>query len=453
MIFGSNSTRVFVAKNCARTSGLTIANLASTLGQGEILVTDDKGAILVDAAAAKKAKAIRLHVGIGDGKAVVSDLIRAKDVLRFSGTKFVQQREKKVFIGWNGTAGDIQAIDSNEYKVQLELKSASKAQMAHPLVVTTSYTSPSSGTSKFEVANNIAQILTLNFSQFEPAIKVNVIGNLTTGGGVTGGAVETGSRAISYTGGTAAIGDVISVPGAADAGYGAESASLYKIIDIDTTNKVITIDKPYQNVAQTGLAITVVSVFTAVGIELQGVRQSFRLGYGDLVPIDWDTLASNFGTTLITVCPLIPATGRHEQVGMQELMFQGTAGRFQDNEFQYHTPQRNFTELHGYSCINIVYGTNERTNTLERNGQPKSLLIFLDRGLYSNIGVSPYTNTTFLSNIITGTGADTVDGDSLINVLNAFMVGAGVISTGLNTNAGDGLSLKAATTYATGVDL
>jgi len=330
MLFGSNSTRVFVAKNCVRTATVTTANMATELGQGEIIVTDEKGAILATAAAAKKAKAIRLHVGIGDGKSVVSDIIRAKDISKYLGTKFIQEIEKRVYIGYNGTAGTIQLIDSNEYRLIVENKSTSPAQMAHPLVNTVSYKSSATGVTQLDIANGLVQLLTLNYAQFEPAIKAHVIADGTiAAASVTGASVTTGSTVFTYTGGAATIGDVLVVPGKVDAVYGNELNTLYQVIGVDTVNKVITVDKPYQNVSQTGISFGTITAITNAGIVLEGVRPSFRLGYGDLVMIDWDTMLSNFGTTLFTKVEGIHPNGRHEQVGMAENLFQGTAGRRQ----------------------------------------------------------------------------------------------------------------------------
>lgn len=455
MLFGTNSKRVFIAKNCARTAGITTANLSYTLGKGEIIITDEKGAILNTAALAKAAKAIILHQGIEGGKAIHSDIIYRNQVTKYLGSKFVQQLEKKVHVGWNGTSGAIEAINANEYLITIEHKGTSKAQMAHPFINGTVYNSKITGTTQYDVAKNIADILVLNYSQFEPAMRINVVGDSTSANGVTGGEVMRGYKTVSYSAISVTapvVGDKLSVPGLATANYEAELASIYEVVAIDTVNKVITLDREYQNENQTGLAITIISACTNYGIELKGILQNFRLGYGDLVKVDWDTLLKNFGTSIVTVSEGTYPNGRHEQAAMDENLFQGYAGRFQDNEYQYQNPITTFETSHAYSSINVTFESYERTNTLEKNGQPKSMIVYLDRSTYADV-LADAAGTTFGTNILTGTGADTVNADSVINVLNAFMVGAGVIATGLNTVANGGASLSAGTIFSTGVEL
>jgi len=452
MLSGTNSKRVFIAKNCTRTAGLTFANLNTKLGAGEIIITDEFGKILNTAALAKAAKAIRLHVGTNDGRAISSDIIRGKQVSKYFATKFVQQKEKKQYFGWNGTTGSIDVIDSNDYILTLEHTSLHAAYEAHPFVNGASYNTPITGGSQYLIAKNIAEILSLNYGQFEPSVRINVVGDATAAGGVTGGSVVTGSRTVSYTGGTApAVGDKMVVPGLVDAIYGTELDSIYEVVAIDTTNKVITFDRSYQNQPQDALAITIISACTNYGIELVGIRQNFRLGFGDLIIIDWETMPKGWGTTTITNVRPVYSTGRHEKVGMDENLFQGEQGRNIDNEFQFQNPLKEFIVNHGYSAIQVEFESGQRINTVERNGQSKSMTIYLDRSTYADIAANA-AGTAFGTNILTGTGADTVDADSLINVLNAFMVGAGVIATGINTVANSGKSLATAGVFNSGVD-
>lgn len=454
MLYGTNSKRVIVARNCARTSGVTFANLNTKLGPGEVIITDQNGKILNTAALAKAAKAIILHVGTNEGRAFRSDVIRAKQVKKYFATKFINQSEKKVYIGWNGTAGSIDLIDANDYILTMEHTSTHPAYEAHPYVTGANYTSKITGGTQYEVAKNIVDLLVLNYSQFEPFVIANVVGDVTTGGSAaTGASVITGADTVSYTGGTApVVGDKLSIPGYADPIYGTELDSIYSVVAVDLTNKVITLDRVYQNASQDAITVTVVSAGTDYGIELKGVRQGFRLGYGDLIVIDWDTLLKNFGDSTVTTTNPVYSTGRHEKVAMDEFLFQGEAGRFRDNEFQFHKPLQEWIKDHGYSALQIEFESGERINTLEVNGQPKSLTIWLDRSTYTEIAANA-AGTAFGTNIQTGTGADTVNGDSLLNVLNAFMVGAEVIVTGVNSVANGGASITAGTTFNTGIDV
>jgi hypothetical protein len=454
--------KVFIANNCARTAGLTASNLTSLLGPGEIAVLDEKGNLLATAAAAKAAKAIRIYQGLTGGGVTSSDLIQKGKINSFKGFKFVQSSEQRVAIGYNGTSGSIDLFDDNNYVVTIEYDNTG-SQISndfdlHKLL----YKSPLINTTQHDVAIGIAAqyaavLETVNASF---GIKVNVSTDavgVVLAVGLTGCEVIKGSRAVLYTTGTPVVGGSYTIAGITGTPYADEVTSVYKVVAIDTVNKTVTLDRPYQNEFQTGIDLAFIAntSLNNYGVVFEGMLNKFQVGFGDYIKTFIHVQTSGFGNSEVTRTgagfSLNQGKGRHEAVSIEEFYYQGNAmSHGASREFAQYA---NETKVgYGYSGITIDYYSNDRINIAETSGADKSLVIFVERGTYQNI-YDDVAGTALLTNVITGTGADTVNGSSFLNVLNAFMVGTGVITTGLNLTNNSGLSLAAAGIFSLGIDL
>jgi len=450
--------KVLVASNCTRTVGLTPANLAINLGAGEIIVLDERGNIVNTAAKAKAASGIKLMQGITGGGVYMTDLIQKNKVNSFKGFKFRQSKEQRVALGYNGTSGSIDLVDDNSYSLIIEYDNTGSAIQNdfdfHKLV----YKSPLSGTTQYMVAKALANQYAANIDYITNFnIKVNVISDATPGTGLGGCEVIEGSKAISYTTGTPVVGAVYSIPGKTGTPYRDELNGIYEAVSIDTVNNIVILDKEYQNMTQSGIAIGVIADTTTddYGIVIEGKVNKFNVGFGDYVKTFTHIQRDNFGVTTFTDSgtgfEIDLGNGRHESVSIEEFYYQGNvrdAGIHREFA-QYVKETKNG---YGYSGITIDFYSNEKINLGESNGSSKNITIFTERGNYQDIEDST-AGTAYGTNIITGTGADTVDGDSFLNVLNAFMVGSGVITTGLNTVSNGGSSLAADGIFSAGVDL
>jgi len=450
--------KVFIARNCARTAGLTVSNLTSNLTHGELVVIDETGTILATAAAAKAAKAIRIIGGTVDGFLNISDIIRAKDVTSYKGTKFAQSTEQRIAIGYNGTSGNIVAADANAYSIFVEHDMGVEVNLG-PKDNHVYYISPSSSTTPYMVADGLTKVSANFYAQYpETGLKTHIITSNAGAAGVTGGAVTEGSNIMTYTAGTTpVVGGVYIVPGKTGTPYRDELDTVYTVESINSTTKTVTFTMPYQNASQTGLAVNVIAApaVGSFGIVFEGKLQSFSVGNGAYVKSHFEVQSTGFGTTPVTdsgsTFQIYNGNGRHEEVSLDEYYHSGAVS---GNQYQNREYQKSLNETivgNGYSGINITYMPNQKININESNGVRKQLVIYTDRTTYADIKTSA-AGTAYGTNIITGTGADTVNGDSVVNVLNAFMVGAGVISTGLNSTSNAGFSLAGDGVYSAGID-
>jgi len=451
--------KVFVARNCARTSILTASNLYTTIGAGEVVVLSDTGKLIKTIAEAKAAKAIRLVQGITGGGYYISDLIEKGKVASFKGFKFSQSEEQRVVLGYNGTSGSIAVFDDNVYSVTLEYDNVGNAVCEESKLHKLAYRSPFTAANQWDIANGIAeQYATIIENSRFLSMKVNVISNETGAGSLTGCEVIKGSKAISYTGGTPAVGDVIKVPGLTGTPYRDEFASIYKVEYVDTVNKVVTINIPYQNANQSAIAITKIADLTTgnYGIVFEGVLFPFEFRNGDYVKAFAHVQREGFGITTFTNggtgFEMLIGNGRHEPVSVEEFYYQGSV-RSTDNDRNYSSYVQETQTGHGYSSVNIKFHSHDRINILESNGAIKEVVVFVDRGTYADIKANA-AGTALGTNIIEGTGADTVGTiGSFLNILNTFMVASEVIATGTNITNNEGKSLTCSGVFNSGIDL
>lgn len=462
MLHQNNNKRVFIARNCDRTSGLTAGNLTHNLGAGEIIIVNESGAIIDTAAKAQAAKSIKIIQGVTDEPPRISDIIRKEDIVSFLSSKFTQKQEKKVVIGYNGATGSIDVIAANVYTVEIDhiYKNPN-----NPSAFTTRvpYESLISGATQYSIAKGLAQLLVSTYIQFEEGVRVGIISSsaVTTADTILGCEVIEGDTVLSYTslqGSTPAVGSVVSIPGITGAPHRDEDSTLYEILYIDTVNTFIELDRPYSNRSQSAIDIEpITNIATGdFGLTLEGVSINNIKPEEAMMMTDFAVTLKGFGDTpeeKDTVALAInQGFGRHEAVANAELWFQGCQGRNMYQTLEYQNPVNEVTKNHGYSMIKIMYEHNERLGALETNGQKKEMDIYLDRNTYTLIKGN-HADTEFGTNIKVGTGLDTIDGSGVLNVLNAFVVDAGIIATGANTSSNGGKCMTAATTYDTGIDV
>ena len=428
-----------------------------------MVVLDQNGAIISTAAAAIAATAIQLVQGTVDDVARVSDIIRKKDVMSFLSGKFTNRQEIKVGIGYNGTTGSIDVVASNVYSVELDHK---YKEDTSPAAFTTRipYESPSTSATQYKVARGLAQLLARTYNQFSTGtVRVGVISSsaITAANTILGCEVLYGDKVLTYTSFEAAtplVGSVVAIPGVTGAAHRDEDTTFYEIAYIDTVNKFIELDRPYMNRSQTAIAVEPVTNPTTGnwGLTLEGNSPSNFKKDEAMFMVDFDVNFTGFNESLETKAENLNAAligfGRHEAVGNAEYWHQGEEGRNYAAGREYENLVEEFSVGHGYSKISIRVGHEEKINTLETNGQIKEFDIWLDRNTYALIAAN-HADTAFGTCIQVGTGLDAVDGDGVLNVLNAFMVSAGVIATGANTASNGGKSITPGTTYTTGIDV
>jgi len=467
-----------IARNCAITSNIT-ANTLQSLALGEIRVLNEKGEILATHAAAKKAKAIRFAQGRGTyGDTRFSDLINRKDIDSYEGTKFCQMSERKIAVGFNGVAGSIESIASNNYFMILEHKGNSEYRNAQPYIHDVGYETGSTVETQLAISKGLAEIAALNYAQFGVrVVDVYKLCSSTTEVALTGtGAISFDYGVNSITAATD-IDAVLVVGDAIRLATGATKAT-YTITSMDTTNNIAYLDQIYLGESQVILDSVAKKVAKGTGaggvenasvnwgIVILGATASPKAGFGAFDMVNFDIVLRNVGTTNLTHVgtgyDIKYPSGRHEQVGISEFYNQGQdpgllVGR------EYANDKADVKSGYGYSCIDIIHTTNQKINTTENNGQKKQLSIWIERGTYANI-LANASATSLGTNLVNGSSAGDwdVNGVGFINVLNAFMGKAEIIentadTVNLTNNGGESLAggtkNGADTKYNAGVDL
>ena len=454
----NNYKEVFVARNCARTTGVTSNNIGTKLAYGELVVVDDKGQLVDTAAKATAAKAIRFIIGTKDESNIISDLIVKKDLKEVISSKFEQRVNKRVVIGYNGTAGDIVLMSANKYVV--EIKHALKGRFPNSAYsVRAAYESMFTGDTKFNVLRNLAELLALDYAQFNTGVRINVISDQAVAGGMTGVEVVRGSNSLSYTGGAApAVGDVIEIPGITGGTFRDEVDSLYQVKFVDTTLNLVELDRPYQNRDNDGLAVGILAnpAVGAYGLTVEGMDLDWQSKYDEYSLMDFAVWTLGFEGATISdkgaTYAGVQGFGRHEQVIESEYNHGDGDGRYTFAGRGFELSNINTDLGTGYSLVTIVFDHVSAFNNMNLVENKKEVDVFLQRGTYADIKANA-AGTAFGTNIQTGTGLSTVDGDSFLNVLNAFAVDAGVLNAGVNTKSNGGNEITAGTTYNSGIDV
>ena len=449
--------RVFVARNCNRTTGLTAANLQEKLAYGEIVAVDEKGVLLNTAAKVNAAKAVRFIIGTRDGSPIHSDLIYKKDLISVESSKFKNRQTKKVIIGSDGTSGAIDVISGNVYAIEVD-HIFNGAYTKESFSTRSSYEAKLTGETQFGIAQNLAKLLAYDYSIFDETVRVNVVTDAAGVAGATGCAVTHGSPSVTYTGGTPpTVGQAVIVTGITGADHRDEDDTVYKVIFVDTANNVFELDRPYQNRSQSGLTLNTIADTSVdnYGITLEGmdIKSNFREEY---TVMDFDVRIFEFGDTPFlentAALGLDSGFGRHEEVSNLEFVDGDGEGRNIYQTAEHQSPNINTDIGTGYSAITLRFDHMSNPNILDSHSVPKELTVFLQRGTYQDIH-DDAAGTAFGTNIQTGTGLSGVDADSFLNVVNALAVNAGVLNAGVNTSANGGNEMTAGTTFSTGVDV
>lgn len=467
MLHQNNINKVFVARDCDRTAGLTAGNLTTNLAHGEIVIVDQDGAIVNTAALVTAATSFRIMQGVADEPPYMSDVIRKKDIVSIKSSIFEQRQEEKVFIGYNMTSGSIEVISANVYALTVD---GIYKNPNDPSAFTTmaSYESALSGATQYKIARGIAQVLGKAYAQFTHGVRVNIVSTSAVDAlqTVVGCEVIEGDSVLSYTslqGTTPAIGTVLAIPGITGGDHRDETTTLYEIVYIDIVNKIVELDRPYTNRSQSAIDIEQVTDITTgdFGISLEGVSPVPISVGEEVIFSNFTVTTSGFGDTIetsgTTALAFKQGFGRGDMVANAEFWHQGGGserGKYQDREFQ-NTIQETI-RANGYSMVKIEFEHNERLGTLETNGQKKSVSVYLDRNTQALIAANDAA-TAFGTNIQTATGVTADMGTtagSFLNVLNAFGVGAEVLTAGVNTVANGGGEITAGITqFSNGIDV
>jgi len=348
-----------------------------------------------------------LYKEMADGTLLKSEILstaNVEKVIRKVGTAAVN---KVQYFGSNGTAGSIEALDENFYRLKIEMKEGyTTNNHGTSMVKHAIYESDGSAT-QYEIASGLASSGFSNFSR-EPknisgqapivfkAICDNAgVANAFDGGSeathltfVQGSKLVTGTISGATSGclgtdeflATVVVGDFLrsATPTTGD---------VYKIVALNTgtttTPFTIELDKPYRGVTS-NIAVASTEYITAAlgaaanwGICLTGQTQDFSVGKKANIIVDWDYSLENFGATSDVASANTaanPGINTYRQMQELEWFLQGNEGSFMRVGYPMIDSPRAELEDFTYETIDIVF-RDTLDNTISRTSNRKVLTI------------------------------------------------------------------------------
>jgi hypothetical protein len=346
-----------------KSGALKDAATINALADGEIGIFTPAGVKLTEAAATTSTRFI-LAVGRGTGVAPLqTPVIDPKRVTAKSLKTTVAAAEQVDYIGYNGTSGSIAVANSTVYRASINLNQSVTSNHGGLYIKDMVYKSDASATQE-EIAQGLAKSAIANFSrEANQVIKFERIANHA-------GAANTGAGNFTVTNGSnrviaatdidavAVVGDYFRIGGTNTV------APVYKIIALDTTNQVATLDTPYQGAtgtvteANTEVITAAQAAAATWGLKLTGVAQPFSKGKLKYNKVRWTTSLSTdgFGATVITNSATAKeGTGTYEQIAELEWFVSGNNGEI----FRMGEPnifaQTSLVANEPYDLINIEF--------------------------------------------------------------------------------------------------
>ena len=183
MIGQNNVTQFFVAKNIARTAVTgTYITKYTDLADGEVVVTNNAGAVIDDSATSTSAFRIVARTG---NQLQFSDVIDCTKVKSYDINPPILPQPQIDFVGSNGTSGSLDIDDATAYRIYLEIQAGqTHDDFARRQVKEGVYKTAASGDTQYNVADGLFASLVANFERDKDLWNVMRFGIVNAGGTV-----------------------------------------------------------------------------------------------------------------------------------------------------------------------------------------------------------------------------------------------------------------------------
>jgi hypothetical protein len=347
---------------------------------------------------------------------------------KYKGKVSAAATEQVDYIGYNGTSGDIDVIDSNLYMVRLWFKGFTENQMSDQLIRHGVYKSGSSATQS-EIAAGLTGNMIANLSNKNDDYDIKVerinAGAQANALATATATVTNGSKSVVFSEDMTSL--VVAGTILRFGTTGAGTSPCYIVTGHDsgtTTARVYTLDVPYQGASATVAHGSVESVTEGDwGIKLTAVARTFAVGKYPWSKTSWDTQLEDFGDTDLTLSTAATlGTGTWQQISEAEWFAQGNSG----GDLHYYsranapvaTRRSDVVVDDYYSILTFTYADVMTSDIGKTNTSPKSIMIALNVGSTATTGISA---TSF-----TDSGTD-----GLLEVLDAIVANKGTGSAQL----------------------
>ena len=284
-----------------------------TLNSGEIGLFTPEGVRILGANAAAQSK---FKFALNDaGNIIVSDIIDKATITQLVTKQGQVDQEAIDYIGYNGSTGDIEAIADNNYNATVyieELFTATKDSKYTKSFRTSTGATPVKHDIVQELAKDAIRNLGIRARDPNPLFKAEVVSAGASSTVATGSGTfifTKGSKFFSATDIDNSTGGAALIPGTFIRTSNSLTAGIYKIVDVDATNNIGTLDIVYQDpsaiIANAVLRQVTAAAFAAaaVGLKLTGIPIPFnlaRVGRQRFAKNIWNIGLREFGNTLYT---------------------------------------------------------------------------------------------------------------------------------------------------------
>ena len=312
----NNILNSIIAANVARTGSVQITDptAASYIKAGEVVAISTDGTILT-ASTAGAATELVLVQGQGPSLPLIkSPVIKKSNITKAASKAYTAPAEQISYFGYNGAAGTIDAINSNEYTLRVTFQEDTKTFGDKMNTIIANYISDSSASSA-EVAFNLAAGLNKSASIYaDVPLKAEVItggGTILTAGTGVSAIVTNGSKTVLYTAAEPLLlaagvqaGSLVSLAGATYL----VTNRVDVIVSGGTSTSTVTLSMPFQGASATLAAGTTYATQAGyysvtpsnVGIKITGLVRRFRAGVWKYYKVRFVVTANKAGATTIT---------------------------------------------------------------------------------------------------------------------------------------------------------
>ena len=387
MLTQRNITQSLIGQNVAATTATRVENLED----GRIGITNLFGKILTTDA--DTFDTIVIHQGGSNRR---SDVIKRSNVKSIRTKAYAAPTNQITYVGYNGTAGDLQAINNNNYILRINFVTGNRSQ-EFPMqrIIQGRFVTGATST-KLEVADGLTKNINASArTRFENDIKAEVV--LSNVGSSAWSISDTivgtrGSTTVVITdvGNNASVG-VIAAGAYLRIGTGVTDPC-YKIVasTVTANGGILTLDQPLlQNVNLLGSEAEIINANNAaassVGIKLSGLDRTFDLNAKiEYSKPSFETQLTNFGSATITAAQAaFLGSGTYEQVATEDLFTDISMGNRYRKDHLY-SPNLYAVPGGQYACVTIETDDISPANVGPVSVSPKIIRVWFNNAASTN---------------------------------------------------------------------
>lgn len=349
-----------------------------------------------------------------------TDLIKQNNILSYKGALDAAGAEQISYIGYNGTSGAIEVVNSKLYVVRLGLKEKDQTGQGQEWIINAPYKSTAAAT-EHAIANGLALSLAnaVNRQVVKP-MKVELIANTAhaaTGAFDNDTTVVNGEKMVTVgtnlqydsAAGTLAVGDYVRLSAAPAVTGSAVTDGIYKVTELVSATQ-FNVDRPieaasgsYTSSKAVATVLNTTKITAAdLGLRFTGIARAFDPGkfrYSKVefeIGLDGTESFGDTGITLNTAMSL--GMGTYEQIAELEWELEGNRGSVYEGDFMQPDRKADADSAATYDQVAMTY--------------------FGDHSVGA-VGATPRRNKQLILALATGFSNDEAP-DIVVDVLDAY---------------------------------